>query len=52
MAAFIGEWLNYIRPMAVKGKYRPRNLKTYASFKSWAFRTRRHRRGAYKPKRS
>ena len=44
MTAFIGEWLNYRKPMAVKGKYVRRTLKPYAAFGSWAFRMRRYRK--------
>ena len=51
MAGFIGEWLNYRKPMAVKGKYVRRTLKPYAAFGSWAFRMRRYRKGAYRTRR-
>jgi hypothetical protein len=44
----IGAWLTY-RPKPKPGRYRRHHPKLFAQFGSWAHRTRKHRKGMYRP---
>lgn len=47
----IGTWLFY-HQKPKRGRYKPVHPVLFASFGSWAHLTKRHRKGAYRPRRS